>query len=80
MTDRRLFGQAPRSLEWLTALVWAFLMSSLVAVAATAMSDIRKEEMERFAFKVSTQMARAMRSRAYLRVGMSDDDPAGCNW
>ena len=45
-------NESPASLQWLSAVVWFFLLSSLAAVFAVAMIDIRNEKMERFAFKV----------------------------
>ena len=61
----------PKSLQWLNALVWAFLLSSLVAVAATAIADIRKENMENFASKVRTK-AKTMLSHQIFDVRFSN--------
>ena len=48
------------NLGWVDALIWFFLISSIVFVALVALADMRKEQMERFVFK--------LRSKARARI------------
>ena len=43
-------------LGWVDALIWFFLVSSLVFVGLVALADMRKEQMERFVFKLRSKV------------------------